>query len=345
MKLKYLSIFFLIGIIITSIELSLEYRAMQKGFYAHFISMFIGEPSNEIKHKDSFPYHSPAVPLKKTPGQIRFWMSSASYALGPSIDGAFPNVFCRTLNSAGESCEMINAGKAGMSINENIKQLENEAIHWQPDYVILYSMSLDIERLSNRFFGSKNSIDTQTENSENIVNKPTPSHLTVDQLIEEQVENTTIYKHLRRYIGGTVLMSSILHDDLTQEADKAFKTTLVKFIETTKSIGATPIFVGFAAKYTKENISKIDYEGTLWLLRYNKYLSPTGWVNTMSRFDKIMQQTAIEHEVVFISDVHNLIAGKTRLYKDFVHFTQAGHKQVGEAIASGFIDAKKTNRL
>ena len=157
--------------------------------------------------------------------------------------------------------------------------------------------------------------------------------LSIKEQIEKTVENLTIYGHLRRYLGGEILIASLLKDDIGKKAPLSFKQTLEKFIHASREIGAKPVLITFATKYNINNYKQMTHDEKLWLLRYNGYLSPKGWINTVAEFNKIIKQTAIENNIPCI-DLAKHISGKKDLFTDFVHFTKNGHKIIGELLAT-----------
>ena len=334
MKFRYLNIFILIIVYLISIEIALEYRAIERGRSPHFLSKFIKK--SKIQNKNNvFPYRSLPVELLKQDGVERFWMASASYAEDSKrkINELFPNIFCAKLDEAGNNCQMINAAKAGFTINDNITQIKDDAVKWKPDYIILYSMNLDINTLSYQFLGGKSSVIKLAQKiGDDKNNKP------IEKFVESEIEHTTTYNHLRRYFGGTVLLSSFLYNDIGDDAAVAFKETLERFIHACVAIGAKPVLVTFATRYDQSNISEITYDEKLWFVRYDEYLSPKGWVDTVARYNEIIRQTAKQNNIICI-DVGKALAGKKQYFTDFVHFTKEGHVLVGQILADGFLHA------
>lgn len=334
MKYRYLIVFALIAAYLVSLELGLEYRAIHKGFSAHFLNNYIKDTKG-IERKQEYPYHSPEIKLEKSRGDVRFWMASGSYALGKTIEDSFPNVFCNELINDGTKCQMINAARPGYTIKQNIKQLEEDAIKWKPDYVILYSMSLDIEMLSYQFLGGKSvNIEIQNTDVEEKID------ISISDFIEREIEYTTLYSHLRRFVGGSILLASLLYDDMGDDAANLFKKTLEDFIRACEMIEAEPILTTFAVRFNHNNISQISYDGKLWLMRYGEHLSPKGWVDTINKYNEIIRQVAEENNLICV-DVEDAISGQQEHFTDFVHFTNEGHHIVGKKIAEGFIQRKQ----
>lgn len=341
MKFRYLNVFALIAIFLISVEIVLEYRALKRGYPAHFLSKLTNDSNAKEKaEKDDFPYRSPRIELSKKSSDVRFWMASASYAEGSQyeINDLFPNVFCAELNKSGKSCQMINAAKSGFAIQDNIRQLKESAVKWKPDYVILYAMSLDIEILSYRYLGRESGVGVGLKVDDKENNK------SMDQIIERQIEYTTVYGHMRRYFGGSVLLSSFLHDEVGDKAAISFKKTLEKFIHTCDEIGVKPVLVTFATKFNQSNYREIDYDGKLWMVRYNEHLSPKGWADTVARYNDIIRTTAKERNIIYIDHIEKKIAGQIQYFTDFVHFTKEGHRLAGEALAKGFLDASSSTK-
>jgi len=164
--------------------------------------------------------------------------------------------------------------------------------------------------------------------------------LAVDQRIEKTIEQMTTYGHLRTYLGGSVLLSTLLHNDIGSMAKNDFKNILVEFIQASKEIDAIPILITFSTAYDTENFQHMPYKSKLFLVRYNSFLSDEGWVNTIKTFNEIIRSTAIEKDVHYI-DLEKSLSGKNQFFTDFVHFTKKGHEIIGEKLASDFMKILK----
>lgn len=342
MTTKRLSIFAFILVYLVTLELAVEYRSKERGFSTYLLGKKNTNPVVQVNNKNLFPFRSPAVDNLKKNNYVRIWMASASYAEDTKrqINELFPNILCEKINTAKQPCQMLNAAKAGYTISDNIKQLKSNVKKWNPDYALLYSMNLDINNLSSQYLSLNKTKETNKE-SEN-VNKLHTTALSVDERIEKTVEQMTIYGHLRRYIGGHVLMSSLLHNEIGYKANNRFKITLQNFIKTCKELGVKPILVTFATKYNISNFKKMKYDEKLFLTRYNEYLSPKGWVKTIRDFNNIIRQTANENSIPYIDLAKNL-GGQSEYFTDFVHFTKNGHKIVGQRLADEIIHIVNKN--
>ena len=341
MRLRYLSVFFFIAVYLIAVEVGLEYRAIQHGYYGHIFHLFnalINNAKAKSKDVEHLSFRSNPVDKIKPKNYTRFWMASASYAEDErrKINELFPNIFCKELTSKGLPCQMLNASKAGYAISTNIKQLTSLAVQWKPDYVILYSMNLDVNDLSRKYLSN-------AKVTANIAEKSgTTKSFSLANVVEKQIEATTIYSHLRRYFGGYILLSSALHDDIGLKAKADFQKTLMQFIETTKKIGAIPILTTFATRYDVSNYKNIPLDDKLWFVRYNEYLSSKGWVETISEFNRITKDVARKNNIMLL-DVAPDLSGKVNLFTDFVHFSKRGHEVIANAMASDFMKYKTKN--
>jgi len=339
MKVKYLSIFFFITTYLFAIEMAFEYRANKRGHHAYLFKMTrkildLGSHQNDVT---PYPFRSPVLQINKSAGSNRIWMASASYAEDAKrkIDELFPNIMCKQISLSGVNCEMLNAARASLTIHDNINQLNNRARAWKLDYAILYSMNLDINILSHKHLAPYKMASAKDEkiNAKIVGN----NDLTISQKIEKFVEEMTIYGHLRRYLGGSILLSTLQHDNIGDEASAEFKETLIHFISTCRKIGATPILTTFATRYDINNYEDMSYDQSLSLMRYNEYLSKKGWVNAVFQFNKIIRETANENNILLI-DIEKEISGKQEYFRDFIHFTINGHSVIGQLLADNFIN-------
>ena len=343
MKFNFLAVFLLIAINLIAIELVLEIRATNRGFSGFLLDRLTAAKASGTPQKQKFEFRSKKLDLEKPKNSIRIWMASASYAedYKRKVEELFPNIMCREVGTSSKKhCQMLNASKAGYSIQNNIDQLKASAKNWSPDYVLLYSMNLDINNLSDRYL-NPNFDSTENAAAEGGKNDHSMD-LPLDMKIEKTLEQMSIYGHLRTYLGGSVLLSTLLHKDIGSAAKNHFKNTLVEFINAAREIGAVPILISFSTAYNTENFERMSYKDKLFLVRYNPYLSDQGWVNTVETLNDILRSTAIENDVHYI-DLEQNLSGKNQYFTDFVHFTRQGHEFIGELLASEFIKILKNN--
>ena len=320
MHFKHLNIFWLIILILCLIEVSLEYRAHLKGF-----DTILFENKNKSTKKDTPGqiFRSKSIPLPKPSNTIRLWMASASYAADPKrkIEELFPNILCDDLNLSGTRCQILNASAPGLTIKENTDFLRDNGDKWGVDYTILYSMNIDINELSKKYFAS-------TQDKPDTSNIDDLGSFSLATYLNKFLESTTLYSHLRNYIGGSILLESQLHDSINENAITEFRNSLNEFITVSKSLGSTPILVTFSTKYHLNSKNGMPHSEKLFLVRYNEYLSETGWYNTISRFNQEIINTAYFHNIPYI-ELNIAMHDRPELFSDFVHFTKNGHIEVG----------------
>lgn len=74
------------------------------------------------------------------------------------------------------------------------------------------------------------------------------------------------------------------------------------------------------------------------VFKYNPYLSLTGWVNTIERFNQVIRRVATREQVLLI-DVEAALAGQHALFRDYVHFTPGGHETMAKVLYQGLMPA------
>lgn len=309
-------------------ECVVEFRQYSRGYDTLIFSpkntTSVSAPtSGEYGPEPAFPFRSKVIGRTKTPGTLRIWVASASYAEASDIgvEESFANLICMHPSKKLTHCEALNGSKASWSVANNIDQLLSSGPDWRPDYVLLYQASNDIEYYS----GAPAANQQKAKKLDNGI---------LDALrnkLHSLVEHTSIYSHLRHFVGGSVLLSSQLADQLPPDAIADFRSRLQTFVDTSREIGATPIFATFVARNDESSAHDIPTDLKLQLLRYNGKLSPKGWLSSIEQLNDVIRQVGKDNHIVVL-DLARRFDRKPEYYKDFFHFTREGHQALAKVI-------------
>lgn len=283
---------------------------------------YLGNEHIKYGPTDEFPFKSKLI-HEKQDDAIRIWIASASHAEGGRIPAkeVFPNLICGFAH-LNKSCDVINGSKGGMIVKENINLLNKHATFYQPDYALLYQMSMIIAGQQKLLNGGTDVIEGNSMNT-GIVN---PADLfTIFQ-------STAIYTHLSDFIGGYIKLSGLLKSSLPNEMDVDFENRIQTFIKACRKINVKPVIVTFAASHDKNNINTMPYLRRAEFVKYSAYLSAKGWVNMVSRYNKLLKQIAIKEDVPLI-ELDSVLNGKQEFFIDFFHFNRQGHVKVATFIS------------
>ena len=334
MSLSLLRIILWIGLYVSVIEIGLEVRAYYRGFDTLLLGSFQrAEPETAVAAGHPGIASIEAGPDEKRAqsesAAIRYWIASSSHAEDSylSREVIFPSVLERLLRSSGIKATVINASHAGMDIEDNTNDLRSRGAQLKPDYVILYQMSSTITSLSKKLLsGSASKTPRDGKDRSNLQNGKKAVDWTV-----WLVEQTAIYAQLKGHLTSRLTGKRVLSDSLGRSGDAEFDAKIRGFIAATRNIGATPILCTFATSHVRRDLPDFPDSVTTLVFKYNIYLSLTGWVETIERFNNILRHIAVKEGIVLI-DVEKEIAGRHDYFRDFVHFTPPGHAAVASVI-------------
>lgn len=343
LNLACLKLFFWIACFLVVGELGLEVRAKQRGWE----SILFGLPTSaqsvpQQERRDdkfgpttSFPFRSRIIPMKRQPGDHRYWVASSSHAediyLPPSM--TFPNILESLLMKERGDATMLNASRAGIDIPENVNDLKRWGEQWRPDYVILYQLSLTISSIAKRTVagtrGRASSTTKQVKNAEGPVT-----------WVNRLVEKTTIYANLKGQISTRIGASRVLANDLGLQGEEEFTLMLQDFIDATRMIGSVPVLTTFATSHTRKQLAVIPNDIALGLFKYSSLLSVEGWVTSVERLNAVTRRIA-DQEGVMLIDIEDAVAGRSEFFRDFVHFTPAGHEAVARTMKDALVKLER----
>jgi hypothetical protein len=321
-----------IALYLAVIEVGLEYRAHTRGYDTLLIHRAAATvPSGTAKHAEygptlAFPFRSAVVTPAKVSGVRRVWIASSSHAEDTGLPAAdiFPNRLGQRLSEAGCPTQVINASRAGQTLTGHTKLAQSEGDRWQPDIVVLYQMSNDIGRIT-RIICEHRAAESPAASAAELPGVP---------LADRLVEQTSTWPLLKTNLTPLLIRQRVLRDELGDEADRIFESQLRELIAAWKSHHATPVLCTFATSHDSRNVDAAPLDTVNTILRYNMHLSMRGWVKTVEKWNTIIRRVAGDEKLAVI-DVNAAVAGKTRYFRDFVHFTREGHDVVARTLAEG----------
>lgn len=312
------------------IEGALEIRAHHRGFDTIAFGTFQRQELPATTTPSS-PRNPQATPASDTPdkkkGETRYWIASSSHAedVYLSRDLVFPSQLETLLKSRGQAVTVINASHAGMDVEANRTELEAKGAVAQPDVVILYQMSTQITKLSKQLLSGKHPGLPKRQASNN------PSEATRPSRIAQWYEATSVYALLKGNVSNRLTGQRVLADSLGDPGDEAFERDVRDFVDTVRQVEAKPILCTFGTSHTKKNLPNIPPEVPDLLFRYNVYLSLSGWLEAITRFNHILERIADEQHILLV-DIDAAVSGHPEYFRDFVHFTPDGHRKVAQTI-------------
>lgn len=345
MTLSHLKLFLWIAVFVILLEVGLEVRANQRGWDTMVFGFSAPTQSvsqqqqgtSEFGPTPAFPFRSRIVPLERESGNHRYWVASSSHAediyLSPSL--IFPNILERFLKESKVNAVVLNASRAGLDIPGNVDDLKRRGAEWKPDYAILYQMSLSIGSIAKHVLGSP----AQVASAKASDAKEGPI-----TWINRLVEKTTIYANVKGQITARIGASRVLANGLGLQAEQEFTAMLRDFIGAARSIGSMPVLTTFATSHTRKHLGDIPQDIALGLFKYSSILSVEGWVASVEQFNAAVKRVAIEERVLLI-DVEDAVAGHPEYFRDFVHFTPAGHEAVAKAMGVALLHVEQEKAM
>ncbi|TQV71750.1 hypothetical protein FKG94_19060 [Exilibacterium tricleocarpae] len=303
-------------------ELVLEFRHYKKGFNTPIFGQAQGDnlqPATAPQHGPTpeFPFRSHFVNTEDAT-RPTVWFASASYAehISFPVDSIFPTIACTLAN-----CTPLNASRAGISIRQNIDDLQQFGQQFTPDFVILYQMSGDVLALQKL----DASIDTG-------VPSPTSEQTSIIETIRNKLARFSSHIHLKEYLGGTIKLNGPLKASLSAHQISEFEKLVNTFVDRAEALQATPVLATFATMYSADNVHQMPYGIRTSFMRYGNKLSIEGWVNAISVLNDSLRKVAAQRNIPIV-DLEPLMTGKTELFVDYVHFNKQGHQLIGRTLA------------
>lgn len=343
MTLAHMKLFFWIACFLIVGELGLEVRAKQRGWE----SILFGFPTSiqsvpaqgkgniEFGPTHTFPFRSRIIPKERKPGNHLYWVASSSHAedvyLPPSM--TFSNILERLLEEERGNAAVLNASRAGIDIPENVNDLKRWGEQWRPDYVILYQLSMSISSIAKRTLaGTRAQVAPALNRTAKAVGPIT--------WVNRLVEMTTIYANVKGQISARIGANRVLANDLGLQGEQEFSAMLQDFIDTTRTIGSVPVLTTFATSHTRKHLAVFPKDVALGLFKFSSFLSVEGWVKSVERLNAVIRRIAAQEGIMLI-DVEGAVAGRPEFFRDFIHFTPAGHEAVARTMRDALMELER----
>jgi hypothetical protein len=225
----------------------------------------------------------------------------------------FPVRLEERLRARGLEVQVLNAGRVGVTTRNNVEELERDGGRWQPDVVVLYQISTDVDELS-RLLLSKRGLEAAS-GAEGL------------DWASRLVEHTTLQPLLKENASSRVTLMRPLTDTLGSEGERAFEERVRAFIRTVRALGARPVLCTFPTSHDRTNPDPMP----LHVFRFNLRLSRRGWHDTVDAWNDVLRRVARE-EAVPLVEVAGALLGRTASFVDFVHLAADGHEVVARLL-------------
>ena len=159
--------------------------------------------------------------------------------------------------------------------------------------------------------------------------RPKPIHLLIEQ--------TTAFKHLKSIATSRLVKGRVLRDTLGPEGEREFERVLHEFLAEARGLGARPVLCTFATSHVRASLAKLPAEYELNLLRFNMDLSLLGWLDSIERYNRILERVAREENILCV-DLASVLAGRSELFRDFWHLKAPGHEIAARSIADRLLE-------
>jgi hypothetical protein len=229
------------------------------------------------------------------------------------------------LRAANISCQVLNASRAGNTINENLNNLRQWGGVWKPDVVVLYQMSMDVSALTKARRAALAQRDPRRSGAE-LRNGGGDEGKTNGRisLLDRLIESTTAYELLKYNLSARITQHAMLGTEMDAADADMLIQSVDRFVKAVQQLPALPVVCTFATSHDLSTLSQLPDDYALSALRHTPTLSMEGWTKTVHRLNQNLRRYAKRNAIPLI-DVERSFRGHPHYFRDFVHFSAAGH--------------------
>jgi hypothetical protein len=344
MKLRHLSLVLWIAVFLAAAEVALEWRAHSRGYGTLLFSPGGLSAANSsaaaaetgFGPTDAYPFRSRVHAPEKGADTVRIWIASASYAedrrhLAANI---FPVLLEDALRERGHDVEVLNASKNAYSLAGADRVLREIGATWQPDLVLAYHYSNDLDELSTKLLSvagaatpgaADEAADTQAEEgaARTETERPWPSRV---------MEATTLYAQAKNQFKARLVALRMLEDEMPAVIVAGLEQRVLALDATVSALGGELVLCRFACSHpsAQGGALPIDYRNNLY--RYNSHLSEQAWRDGVDVYNALLSRVG-EREGLAVLALDERVGGEHANFRDFTHMTASGHRAMAAALA------------
>ncbi len=331
MRFRHLATFLWIAAFLLAGELALELRARARGWPTPLLGGGVQDAApGAWGPAEGFPFRSRFVEPERARGVRRVWVASSSYGADAQLpaEQIFPTLLAERLSALGTPTQVLNASEDGLATADNAALLRALGARWKPDVVVLYQMSNDVDHICARL---ESGAETATVALGEASGGP--------GAVRRFVESTVVYQHLKTQVAARLAKGRRLRHALGPEGEELFAAAVHDFVEAARGTGAEPVLVTFATSHRGDQLASMPREYEYNLLRFNVVLSIYGWIDSIDRYNAVLEQVARE-EGLRLVDLAGVMSGRSELFRDLWHMTPEGHRVAAETLAAALADTK-----
>jgi len=343
MKLRHLSLVLWIAVYLAVVEVALEWRAHRRGYGTLLFTpggLSAANSSAAVAASGfgptaEYPFRSRVVPHVKPAGTLRIWIASASYAEDRRHVAAriFPVLLEDELRRRGHAVEVLNASRNAYSLGGAERVLREIGAEWSPDLVVAYHYSNDLDELSTALLSVAGAATPGAAQSEDDAAEEAAARTEVERHWPSRLmEATTTYAQAKNQFKARLVALRMLADELPDELVAALEKRVLALDATAQALGAELVLCRFACSHPSSvgGALPIDYRNNLF--RYNSHLSERAWRDGVDVYNGLLERVGAREGLPVLA-LDARISGRTELYRDFTHLTEAGHREVALALA------------
>jgi hypothetical protein len=249
--------------------------------------------------------------------------ASETFGLYESDGHEYPRQLERELNAraGGNVYQVMNVAYPGLSNNTALRRLPGMVATVRPSIVTIYpSLANYIDLPKN-----PNAISKAPEVSAYELRIAGKIRTTLKTVVPERVQTAVRRWEIQRAANGQVW------NRLPEEHVRVFHRELLATIEALSSQGVKPVLVTHATRFG-DRVAPEERPMLVAWRRYYPTLAEDGFIDMERRLNDVIRQVASEHKVLLVDAAHLMPSGP-RYFADFVHFTDAGARQMAVLIA------------
>ena len=271
--------------------------------------------NDRVIHVNSRGFRGPELELPKPGGRVRvaFLGGSTTFCAEASGEAAtWPELVVAGLREAFPQREFdcVNAGAAGYTSRESLRNLAGRVLALQPDIVVVYHATNDLSKDSRELAQARGVVGLE---------RPTDGWLTQHSLAWQILE-----KNLPHWLGGVGAQSGKTLECDFDELSLGFRSRLEQIVTTARGGGVrTVVLVTFAHRQRREQSPTERRAASVTSLYWMPYMTPEAIVDAFDAFNRAIAAAAAETGALLVGG-EDAIPGDGEHFADSVHFTDAG---------------------
>ncbi len=286
---------------------------------------------------DSKGFRNPEFVTPKPDGTIRISFLGGSTTFNAEVSSnkiTWPHIVIENLRERypKQLFDYINAGVPGYTSATSLRNLRLRAAEFEPDLIVIYHATNDLTQISKKE-AIKKGIKFSLGDRQMV-------WLSNYSVLVNLIKNNFIIWNVQNSASENANKLDVLDNILA----KLFQQNLEALVSESQKVAKKVALVTFSVRIRSQQSDDEQKKSAITSLYYMPYIVPKDFIRYFSAFNDVIRKVAVQTGALLVGNEHS-IPGTAEYFKDSVHFTDKGSRDMAQRVANALIKAGAVESL